>query len=255
MRRAGDGGTKGQLTEEASRAQKAAKILTVLESFLGTDLSALVCLDVGCSSGLITKHLAPRFRLTLGIEYDPEALQEAGKWIMEGLFFVRGDGQKLPIQNEAVHVVICAQVYEHVANDRALFAEIERVLVPGGVCFFSGPNRLYPVELHYKLPIVHWLPNALADRLLRALGHPEGLNVHSSTSWILRKRLKAFEIQDFTVAMLRNPDRFACRSEMGRLKWLSHLPSWLLKVTAPFVPNFNWLLTKPAKSNCGERPL
>ncbi len=253
MNRMGEGIAKGQLADEASRARKAAKILAVLESVLGADLSELVCLDVGCSFGLITKHLAPRFRFTLGVEYDLQAIQEANKWSAEHLSFVRGDGQCLPIQDETVDVVICTQVYEHVASDQALFAEIERVLAPGGVCFFSGPNRLYPVEQHYGLPIVHWLPAALAARLLRAFGRAKELDIHSGTLWALRRKLRHFAIQDFTVDMLQNPDHYACREEMGRLGWISHLPRWLLKAIMPLAPNFNWVLKKPARSGQGGR--
>ncbi len=252
MSRVRDGTARGRLDDEVSRAQKAIKILTALESVLGTNLAELTCLDVGCSFGLIAKHLAPHFRYTLGVEYEAEAIREARKWAMERLLFLRGDGQRLPIQDEAVDVVVCTQVYEHVADDRALFAEIERVLVPGGVCFFSGPNRLYPMERHYRLPIVHWLPDAWASRLLRALGRAEGLNVHSATLWTLRRRLRAFEIHDFTVAMLQNPDRYACREEMGRLGWISRLPGWLLHAIMPFAPNFNWVLRKPTRGSQGE---
>jgi len=252
MSRMRDGAAKGRLGDEVSRAQKAAKILTALEGVLGANLTQLTCLDVGSSFGLVAKHLAPRFRYTLGVEYELEAIREAGKWATERLLFLRGDGQRLPIQDEAVDVVVCTQVYEHVADSRALFAEIERVLVPGGVCFFSGPNRLYPIERHYKLPIVHWLPDAWANRLLRILGRAEGLDVHSATLWTLRRRLRAFEIQDFTVAMLQDPDRYACREEMGRLGWISRLPGWLLRVTMPSAPNFNWVLKKPTRGSQGE---
>jgi hypothetical protein len=36
--------------------------------------------------------------------------------------------------------------------------------------FITTPNRLFPVEVHTRLPLVHWLPGALAHRVYRAAG-------------------------------------------------------------------------------------
>ncbi len=64
-----------------------------------------------------------------------------------------------PLEDESCDLVICAQVYEHVPDDRRLAEEVYRVLKPGGVVFFSGPNWLFPIEGHYHLPFLHWLPH------------------------------------------------------------------------------------------------
>jgi hypothetical protein len=36
--------------------------------------------------------------------------------------------------------------------------------------FITTPNRRFPVEVHTRLPLVHWLPDALAHPVYRAAG-------------------------------------------------------------------------------------
>ncbi|MBC7235685.1 MAG: class I SAM-dependent methyltransferase [Chloroflexi bacterium] len=231
----------GRLEDRALRVRKANKILAVLTEELGGDLANLTCLDVGCSAGLITERLAQRFRLTVGVELDANALAGRERSDAIGLYFICGDGERLPLQDHSVDVVICAQVYEHVGDTRRLFAEIDRVLAPGGVCFFSGPNKWFPIEMHTGLPLLHWLPRPWAVALSRRLGRGE-YDVRPLTIGALRRRLYAFEIKDYTLAMLREPQTYSCADELGGLAWIGSLPGWLLKWLLPLTPNVNWIL-------------
>ena len=36
--------------------------------------------------------------------------------------------------------------------------------------FLTTPNRRFPVEVHTRLPFVHWLPAAVSHRVYRAAG-------------------------------------------------------------------------------------
>ena len=202
-------------------------------------------MDVGCATGLVTRHLAPRFGHTVGLEHDLEALKQAIRWASVGLTFGQADGRALPISDETVDVVVCAQVYEHVQPASELFGEIWRILVPGGVCFFSGPNRLFPWEFHCRLPFVHWLPYRMAHALVRGLRPRDDYDVRPLTLWGLRRLLARFSIQDHTIAMIRQPADYGCADELGALAWLSRLPEAWLRAILPLMPNYNWVLTKP----------
>lgn len=236
--------SSSRLDDAASRAHKAAKILAILARAVGPDLSTYACLDIGCSSGLLTRELAPRFRYTVGVERDDHAVEDATRHVSPRLALVRADGQRLPIRDASVDVAVCAQVYEHVADANLLFSEIWRVLAPDGACFFSGPNRLYPVELHCGLPFVHWLPHTWARTCVRTLGRDGEYDMRPLTLWALRRRLARFEIEDYTITMVRDPQGFSCEEEMGRWHWISRLPHWLLRAMLPLAPNFNWVLRK-----------
>jgi SAM-dependent methyltransferase len=87
-----------------------------------------------------------------------------------GIPYVQGDACDLPFEDGAFDVVFSNAVIEHVGGrerQRKLVSEAIRV---GRRVFITTPNRLFPVEVHTRLPLVHWLPDALAHRAYRAAG-------------------------------------------------------------------------------------
>ena len=51
----------------------------------------------------------------------------------------RWDGENIPLQEESVQCAMATEVLEHCSNPRLLLREVERVLVPGGIFFFTVP--------------------------------------------------------------------------------------------------------------------
>lgn len=229
-----------------SQAEKIAYILTQL-SLCHFPLPSATCLDLGCSSGTITAALAPLFSKTVGLDYDETALKNAERVGSSKPAFLRGDAMRLPVPDSSIDVVICAQVYEHVPDDTRLVAEIYRVLKPGGMVFFSGPNKLFPLEPHYRLPFLHWLPGKLANGYLRLLGRGNQYYERSRTLWSLRRLVAPFVVQDVTIEVLI---RKAQRTPSGvRATLLSRVPSFAWNLLLPALPNYNWILYKPSKQN------
>jgi SAM-dependent methyltransferase len=165
------------------------------------------------------------------------------------LLYIRGDGCELPMADGAVDLVLCAQVYEHVADAERMAAEIHRVLRPGGICLFSGPNRLDPLERHYGLPFLSWMPRHWADAYVRLAGRGDAYRERPRTYWGLKRLWRGFERRDLTPEMIRYPMTYHCQDELGKLSWVSRLPGWLLRLLAPFYPNYNWVLIKRAGDN------
>lgn len=84
--------------------------------------------------------------------------------------YVQGDACALPFEDGAFDIVFSNAVVEHVGDrgrQRALVSEATRV---GRKIFVTTPNRWFPVEVHTRLPLVHWLPDSLAHPAYRALG-------------------------------------------------------------------------------------
>lgn len=173
------------------------------------------------------------------MEYDEIALRAADSFARERVQFLRGDAMSLPLADNTVDVIICAQVYEHVPDDERLFMEINRVLAPGGLVFFSGPNWLFPIEPHYALPLLHWLPRPLADVYLRLAGRGDHYYEHLRHVWGLRNLMRSFTIQDVTIATL---EQFYLSS--GHWRILLNTPRAVWKALLPFFPTFNWILHK-----------
>jgi SAM-dependent methyltransferase len=236
-------GLSERVRDLARRQRKAEKIKWLIESYARHLPSMGTCLDVGCSAGAMTVVIAPLFGHTLGLEYDEAALVAAEPAYRTEIDFLRGDAMSLPLADSSVDAVICAQVYEHVPNDAQLFGEIYRVLRPGGMVFFSGPNWLFPIEPHYFLPFLHWLSPRWAGRYLWILGMGSEYYERSRTLWGLRRVTAAFEVDDLSRLVLQH-HVLADRPWLAQL--VACLPDGIWNVLLPWLPNFNWLLYKPS---------
>jgi ubiquinone/menaquinone biosynthesis C-methylase UbiE len=57
-----------------------------------------------------------------------------------GMPLVRGSVFALPVRDESFDCVVCSQVIEHIPFDDAIFAELRRVLRPGGLLVLGTPD-------------------------------------------------------------------------------------------------------------------
>ena len=98
--------------------------------------------------------------------------------------YVEGDACALPFEDGAFDVVFSNAVIEHVGGrerQRRLVIEALRV---GRRVFLATPNRRFPVEVHTRLPLVHWLPPRAAHRIydLAGKGFAKEIDLLSSRS-------------------------------------------------------------------------
>jgi SAM-dependent methyltransferase len=78
--------------------------------------------------------------------------------------YVKGDALDLPFEDKSFDVIFSNAVIEHVGG-----REEQRRFVAEGLrvarrAFITTPNRWFPVEVHTRLPLVHWLPDPLSER-------------------------------------------------------------------------------------------
>jgi SAM-dependent methyltransferase len=242
-------GRNGSQSEEVfnieRRTRKAYKIRAMANDFIGHNLSGMDCLDIGCSIGVISSTLADSSRSVIGMDIDVESVQWAHKnSARSNCSFIIANGMQASFSAEIFDVIICAQCYEHVADARQLRDEIYRLLKPGGICIFSGPNRLALIEDHYGLPLLSWLPHPLADLYIQLARRGQAYDINPLTLWELRNLWKNLTIHDYTITMLREPEKYLIEDEINGLAWLRYLPDWLLRKLLIFSPNYNWILQK-----------
>ena len=94
---------------------------------------------------------------------------------------VQGDACALPFADGAFDVVFSNAVIEHVGGreqQRRLVLEAIRV---GRRVFITTPNRRFPMEVHTRLPFVHWLPERESHYVYRAAGKDFATDVHLLT--------------------------------------------------------------------------
>ena len=233
-----------QMYDKLSREKRAHRMIKTLEDYHGKGgLTNLTLLDLGSSTGIIDNILALKFKKVVGIDIDKKAVNFAKRHFKkENLKFRVEDAMNLSFKSGSFDVVICAQVYEHVPSAKKLFSEIHRVLKPQGVCYLAAINRLWPLEPHYNLAFLSWLPKPMANFYLRVSGKATKYYESPKTYWGLEKLTKKFKRVEYTQKILRNPKKFGFNDAItGFLKFPTKILSPIAKY---FSPTLFWLLIK-----------
>jgi SAM-dependent methyltransferase len=240
------------LFDPTGRIEKASKVVAVLSDYLGERTQSAVVVDVGCSTGIMTRHFAKFFGRVIGLDNDSVGVVNGARLAEEAgistdrLQFCGGDGCVMPFQENSVDAVICNQVYEHVDDQDGLINEIHRVLKPGGVCYFGCGTRHVLIEGHYKLPFLSWIPHWLADIYMKIAGWDARYDVLLLSYRNLRKLVKRYHAVDYTIDIIKRPDYYA-EGERGRIRrWVQTWPNGLLKMILPIIPIHVWALVKPS---------
>jgi ubiquinone/menaquinone biosynthesis C-methylase UbiE len=124
-------------------------------------------LDIGCGHQILAewradaeKELIPTGGITVGLDYDLPSLMNHRSISLR----VRGDIVKLPFRDSSFDLVTANMVVEHLENPAEQFAEVARILKPGGTFLFHTPNARGYFSLLRRL-----VPNSFARRLASLL--------------------------------------------------------------------------------------
>ena len=157
--------------------------------FTGTEYSP--------NDNYIEKHYPYPERLTaLGIE-DPQRFKRTYAPVNVVLY----GGTEFPFADQAFDVCWSNAVLEHVGghdNQVRFLREIARV---SKRAFVTTPNRLFPVEVHTRTPLLHYLPRSLFDSYLTLVGKKwaAGNYMNLLSRSTLKQLLKRSGIADFTI--------------------------------------------------------
>ena len=144
---------------------------TAVESFAGVanpwQLGRLATgervLDLGCGAGtdsLIAAQMVGDLGHVVGIDMTPEMLAKARAAAAElsavNVEFVESEAERLPFPDESFDVVISNGVIDLVPDKDAVFAELFRVLVPGGRIQIADVTIQNPVSAEGRRNIDLW---------------------------------------------------------------------------------------------------
>jgi ubiquinone/menaquinone biosynthesis C-methylase UbiE len=135
-----------------------------------------VVLDIGCGSALAADRLRDVDATYVGLDFGGHHIESAAKRYrdIEGPLrtsFVRGDGERLPVADAGVDVVIFTEVIEHLLRPELAVWEIARVLKPGGVLVMTTNNAS---EMPLRFPLSDpfaFVEKALGFRHDRLISH------------------------------------------------------------------------------------
>ena len=132
-------------------------LIPLVQRYIGSNVRRV--LDFGCGSGGSAIALAmvfPQIRC-FGTDVDADEVDVALKraklyGVHERCQFVPvRENEPLPYPDASFDFCLCSSVLEYVTDKDArkfCVQEMTRLIAPGGLLFVSGPNRLYPFEVH-----------------------------------------------------------------------------------------------------------
>ena len=95
-----------------------------------------------------------------------------------GIRYVQGDACALPFGDGEFDIVFSNAVIEHVGGRERQQRLVSEALRVGRRVFITTPNRRFPIEVHTRLPFVHWFPHRIAHRIYGAVGKGFAKEIH-----------------------------------------------------------------------------
>ena len=128
-------------------------------------------LEIGCGRGFLARDLTERGVHIYGTDANPHAVENA---VTDRVRQMSADSLEFPA--DSFDAVIAVHVIEHMPDIPAVFAEVARVLKPGGKALFIYPAE--PVQGLYAMPSAFTL-----------LGNPfKARQVHCQWLWPAKMR-------------------------------------------------------------------
>ena len=183
-------------TSRAEMADRLAnQILATSLPWLTKTEQDLDVLDVGSGYGATAIALSRRCASVTGCE-PAQALHESAverlAQVAHGNVELVHAGVEDVGYAEAFDLVVLDNVYEHLPNHEAALETLVRALRPGGALYVLVPNKLWPIEAHYDLPFLSWLPLPIANAYLRLTRKGTSYEdaSYAPTYWSLKRALR-----------------------------------------------------------------
>lgn len=132
------------------------------EAFVHDIIDALpagTALDAACGTGRHSEYLARRGHRVIGVDSSPDMLARARERVPAAEFH-EGGLHRLPLPDDHVDIVVCGLALAHLRDLRPAFAELVRVLRPGG--------HLIVTDVHQELVALGSVPHVRS-----ATGEPQ----------------------------------------------------------------------------------
>lgn len=96
-------------------------------------------LDVGCSSGYLSRRLVERGAQVIGIELDPTAAESARE-VCDEVLVGDVESMELPFEAGSFDAVVCGDVIEHLRDPQRFLERLRPLLRTGGRLVLTTPN-------------------------------------------------------------------------------------------------------------------
>jgi len=236
------------LFNQEERIVKARKSIEVMKDYLtstGRSTNELKLLDVGSSTGHMTKYYSIFFKEIVGIDIDTDAIEYAVHNNSSGnISYQYGSAMSIEFPSNSFDAVTCSHIYEHVPDARQMLKEIHRVLRKDGFCYFVAGNRLNLIEAHYKLPLLSVIPKTWAHRYIRLAGIADSYYETHLSLWGLKELVKDFKIRDYTFKIIEEPAKYSATDMITPGSFKQRISLFLINYAYWLCPTYIWILEK-----------
>jgi SAM-dependent methyltransferase len=184
-------------------------------------------LDLGCGRGGVMERLHPQAGFAAGLDPDPRSLREHRA---PALRLACGLAEALPYADDSFDLVCCSWVLEHLPDPARAFAEVARVLVPGGHLVFLTPNRRHPLLMLNR--VLGWSRGRLVSRFYdRAEADTFSAFYRANTSTQIERLAQAAGLTQVSLRFVGDPTYLAFNEPLFQLACLlEHLTPRSLQV-------------------------
>jgi SAM-dependent methyltransferase len=187
----------------------ARQALETVEPFIKGDFNGLSVLDLGSGYGYTAVGLAS-FCGHVVADEPSQALHDHATGVIAESKLTNVEPRNQSIDDlqdsNAYDLIILDNVLEHLPDhERAMF-NITRALKVNGVLYIVVPNKLWPIEVHYHLPFLSYLPLSLANVYLRLTGKGDDYTdaSYAPTYWSLKRLFNKFPALEYEFVLPAN---------------------------------------------------
>lgn len=192
----------------------------VAKTLLSYKSKSAKLLDLGCSIGFSLSIVGQYFPDSTGCDVEASIVIVAKKFMKNQnlkIPVILFDGKRLPFPDNSFDIVTNIEVIEHVEKPKLMLKEIRRVLKPDGILHITTANKWWPIEPHFKLPFLSFLPTNLADKYVRLAGlglSYQGIRLPSYGEFYKMVN-QYFKVDDITLDVIANYDKYDFGKERG----------------------------------------
>src|SRR4030042_5233929 len=121
-------------------------------------------LDWGCGRGRAVAWLREQGYNAFGVDIDPEPINNCRNLLSsrgldtDSIISLMENGEEKKIPRAFFHLSFSDGVFEHVKDIEQVASNLKRLTAPGGVGIHLFPAHKHFIEIHLRMPFLHWLP-------------------------------------------------------------------------------------------------
>jgi len=145
------------------------EIVKATKKYLNKNPEQITVLDVGCGRGDFSIQMAKVFKKVVAVEPYKDAYEYAQKNSpkqLNNIIFKNSKIEKFESKDK-YDLIVALTIFEHLSNQKKAFNKMFSMLKDGGIIYITAPNKYWPIEQHYGLPFLSWLPLPLANKYLK----------------------------------------------------------------------------------------